>query len=90
LIVGLLTANVSFAYAIQPVITNNVHVIKNTTPTHCPSSWRGNPGSADVTSDTGRGASNFGIGVGVQSCDSCAYDSASGDCVCGTCYGDYN
>jgi hypothetical protein len=85
-----LTYTNSYAIAVEPSINNNVHVLRGVTPSQCPSSWRGNPGTADIQADTGEGMSNSAVGSGVTSCTGCAFDQASGDCVCATCYNNYN
>ena len=85
-----LTFTNAYAFAVEPIINNNVHVLKGVTPSQCPSSWRGNPGTTDIQVDSGEGMSNAAVGSGVTSCTSCAFDQASGDCVCATCYSNYN
>lgn len=72
-----------------PVINYNVHVIKNTNPSQCPSSWNGSISPETITNESQYGTS-YGTAIGVQSCTGCAFDNQSGDCVCNTCYGYYN
>lgn len=90
LMIGYLAAGVSFAQVIEPVISKNVHVLKNVTPSQCPASWRGTADPADVITDGSTGVSNSEIAAGVLSCSDCSFDQSSSDCVCKTCYGDYN
>jgi|GEM_PF-4820040 hypothetical protein len=86
----LIFAGIVSAQVIEPVISKNVHVLRNVTPAQCPTSWRGDASASDVENETGQGSSNYEIASGVSSCDSCAFDRASGDCVCATCYDNYN
>lgn len=72
-----------------PSITQNVHVLTNTTPANCPSSWNGSIAPDETTGVSGYGIES-GTAVGVQSCTGCAFDNNSRDCVCKTCYGYYN
>jgi hypothetical protein len=93
LLASLLTlffSHMAFAIAVEPVINKNVHVMQNTTPAQCPSSWRGSAASSDITTQSGLGTSNYQMASGVTSCVGCAFDSASRDCVCQTCYNNYN
>lgn len=91
LVFATIAFNVSYAdMAVEPVINKNVHVLRGVTPSQCPTSWMGNPGSADINADTSGGVSNSAVGSGVRSCTGCAFDQASGDCVCATCYDNYN
>lgn len=70
----------------EPVINKNVHIIKNATPAQCLSSMRGKAGEAMDTTYTGVGEQDIESAPGVRTCTGCAIDSASGDCVCETCY----
>lgn len=73
-----------------PTISTNVHVLKNTTSSQCPSSWNGSGGSESMTAVSGYGMDTGIDVVGVLSCTSCTFDSNSRDCVCARCYGYYN
>jgi hypothetical protein len=86
----ILSNGVAAVQVVEPVINKNVHVMQNVTPAQCPTSWRGNASATDITNETGRGTSNYQVATGIQSCSGCAFDQASRDCVCATCYDDYN
>jgi hypothetical protein len=79
-----------FAGAVEPVISHNVHVVKNATPAQCNASWEGDIAPASAVDDTGAGSQTILTAPGVRSCSSCAIEQASGDCVCKTCYDNYN
>jgi hypothetical protein len=83
-------SSLALAQAIEPVVTKNVHVMQNVTPTQCPTSWRGDASASTILNETGRGTSNYEVATGIRSCDGCAYDRVSKDCVCATCYDNYN
>lgn len=71
----------------EPIISHNVTVLPNATPSQCPSSWNGQGGEDINTTDSGRGQSNYSAGTAVLSCSDCSIQN--GSCVCGTCY-NYN
>lgn len=74
---------------IPPVISRDVTVIKNATPSQCTSSWNGQANPEIVVNESGYG-DNSEIAQGVLSCTDCAIDSLSKDCVCKTCYSYFN
>lgn len=74
----------------EPVISHNVPVMQNSSPSQCPTSWRGAVSPEAVTDLSDYGIDTGVEMVGVQSCSSCAFDQTSGNCICGTCYGYYN
>lgn len=72
-----------------PVIKHNVTVIKNSSASECPTAWNGSVAPETITDVSGYGV-NSGTAIGVFSCTGCGFDSASGNCICKTCYGNYN
>lgn len=86
----LASANIYAVEYSPPSITNNVHVITNTTPQQCPVSWKGSAAPETMTVATGQGLDTGVDTIGVQSCTGCAFDSSTRDCVCRTCYQYFN
>lgn len=88
-LLGIFVTTTAFAQA--PIISRNVHVVHNATPSQCPSTWnsKGASENVGVVYDTGGGQYNA-VNPGIDSCVNCAIDSKSQDCVCGTCYSYYN
>lgn len=74
------------AYAVPPVVSQNVVVIRNATPAMCPSSWRGNAGEGVTETTSGEGESNADAAPGILSCTGCAFNASDKTCVCATCY----
>lgn len=74
----------------EPIISNNVHVMQNTTSSQCPSSWKGRvyPDAMQVL--TGAGEEYTQTGPIVRACSQCSFDNQSRDCVCATCYDYYD
>lgn len=72
-----------------PSITHNVVVQQNVQPSQCPSSYRGQTSQRTATVISGYGMDTSVSQVGVLSCTGCIINNA-GDCVCDTCYGNYN
>ena len=79
---SIFTATMAFA---EPIVTNNVHVFPNATPTQCTADWNGDSQPIEDEFATGSGGGNI-ITPGMLSCTGCAIDTSSGDCVCKTCY----
>jgi hypothetical protein len=76
------------AWASEPLISKNVHVVQNATSAQCPATWRGT-GNPDIAErNTALGQADV-VGSDVRSCTGCAIDKKSGDCVCSKCY-DYS
>jgi len=89
-ILKLLIISISFiasASAVaEPIVTRNVHVIRNATASQCPSSYNGRGSDEISTTVSGAGQNNNIATPGLLSCTGCAVDNTSGDCVCKTCY----
>ncbi len=81
----LLAAPLTCFAASEPVISYNVHVLKNAGSGQCNGSWRGRTSPDVTTHDSGLGQSNT-VGAAVSSCTGCKVDPASNDCVCHACY----
>lgn len=75
----------STVIAQEPIINYNVHVIRNTSPSQCPSMWKGQAGDVSQQYSSGFGE-QYNVSAAIQSCTGCVFDSASRDCVCQTCY----
>jgi len=80
----------TLAFAQEPVVSQNVTVLQNTTAAQCPSSWRGTGAPVDVTADTGVGVVNSDSDASVRSCTNCSFDTSSNSCICKTCYDYFN
>lgn len=80
----------SLAFAQEPIITQNVTVLQNTTAAQCPSSWRGTTQPANQITDTAAGVETGMTGATVRSCEGCAFDDNSKSCICKTCYDYFN
>lgn len=80
---------ISFSvFAQAPVnITHDVHVNQGG---QCPSTWRGRVGPEDTANYSSFGEYNALSAPGILSCTGCARDPQSNDCICHTCYADYN
>ena len=84
----------SFLYATlliaQPpvTITHNIHINQGTS--QCKSAWRGRVGPEDISNYSSFGEYDSLSAPGIQSCTGCVFDSKSNDCVCKSCYADYN
>ncbi len=84
LLIAILASPLSQA-ADQPMISKNVHVMKNATAAQCTSSYRGTA-NPDVTQYNTALGQTDAVGAAVRSCSGCAIDPASHDCVCRTCF----
>lgn len=71
-----------------PSITHNVTVMQNASPSQCSGSWRGQADPQSATFVSGYGMDTGVTQVGVLSCTGCSLNN--GNCVCNTCYGNYN
>lgn len=80
----------AFAYAQDPIISNNVVVQQNTTASQCPSSWTGTGQPTNAYSDTRFGVQSGTTGATVQSCTGCSFDPRAKTCTCRVCYSYFN
>lgn len=77
-----------FADDVEPIIKNNVTVIKGATADQCPSSYKTEGGLDQETVEDGAGMQTDTTSPGVTSCSDCAIQN--GDCVCKTCYTNFD
>lgn len=73
----------------EPIEHLNMHVFSHATPESCTATWSGSGGELAVDVLSGYGMNNSEA-PGVMSCNGCAIDSSSQDCVCKVCYEYYN
>lgn len=76
------------ADAVEPVIQQNVTVLKNATPDQCPASYKSSGGVDQQTNMDGAGMQTEITSPGVTSCSDCSI--VNGDCVCKTCYTNFD
>lgn len=77
-------------FASEPIISNNVTVVKNATPAQCPASWEGSVAPDQMQVESGAGTSTMLTSPIIRSCEGCAIEPSSGDCVCKKCYDHYD
>lgn len=78
----------AFADAVEPVIQKNVTVMSGVTADQCPSSYKSSGGVDQETDVDGAGMQTEITSPGVMSCDNCTFQD--GNCVCGTCYTNFD
>lgn len=73
-----------------PVVSHDVHVMQNATPSQC-TNYKGHADPVDDAETFTRFGEDTSItGPGIRTCRGCQVDPQSQDCVCKTCYDYYN